>query len=163
MSDMNLCIFQGNLTRDPESKTVNGKDGEITVVRFTIAVNASRAANAKAVFVDCEAWGKDADTIAKFFTKGKPIRVLTEQMTDVYDDKDGKKVYRTKHRVNPGGFSFVNTGKPAGEEGETTTETEGDKPAAKPTAKTTTKAATKTAKKPEPEVEESDSDEDIPF
>lgn len=158
MSDMNLCIFQGNFVKDPESRTVNTQKGESTVAKFTIAVNSGRK-DAKALFVDCEVWGDDADRIVKFFTKGKPIRVYTEQVTDVYDDKEGKKVYRTKHRVN--NFFFVNSGKPEGEEGAPAPAEPASRPAA---AKTAGKPATRKATpKPEPESDDEGDDEEIPF
>jgi single-strand DNA-binding protein len=154
MSDMNLCIFEGNLTRDPELSQA----GETNVVRFTIAVNTKRGkGKERTAFADCEAWDKGAELIAKHFEKGKPIRVFAEYITDKYTDKEGKTVYRHKYRVNE--FFFVNRG--AG-----TAQTEGGEEAPKSTAPkaSTTKTTRKPAPKPEPEDDgDGDDDQDIPF
>jgi single-strand DNA-binding protein len=158
MSDMNLCIFEGNLTRDPELSQA----GETSVVRFTVAVNTKRGkGKERTAFADCEAWDKGAELIAKHFEKGKPIRVFAECLTDKYE-KDGKTVYRTKFRVNE--FFFVNRGAGAGqtEGGEEAPSTPAPKSAA-PKA-STTKTTRKPAPKPEPEDDGGESgDEEIPF
>jgi single-strand DNA-binding protein len=161
MSDMNLCIFEGNLTRDPELSQA----GETNVVRFTIASNTKRGkGKERTAFVNCEAWDKGADLIAKHFKRGKPIRVFAECLTDKYE-KDGKTVYTTKFRVNE--FFFVSRGAGAdqtegGEEAPSTPTPKSAAPKAS-TTKTTRKA---TPKPPEPEDDgngDDQGDEEIPF
>jgi single stranded DNA-binding protein len=165
MSDMNLCIFQGNLTRDPEHRTVSTANGDVSVVTFTIAVNA-RGKNGKASFPRCEAWAEGADLIMKYFTKGKPIRVIAEHVTENFENKDGERVFRDKFRVKE--FNFVNSGRPQGEAGESGgeegEEEETKKPAPKaepkkPTAAPAKGGNAKTSNRRKAE----DDDGDIPF
>lgn len=162
MSDMNLCIFQGNLTRDPETREV----GNGSVTKFSIAVNSGFGNNRKSIYVECEAWDKTGEFVAQYFKAGKPIRVYTELAVDSYE-KDGVKVNRSKYRVDKA--FFVNTGKAdedkAGED-------ESEKPKTKTAAKKgadTKPAATRTTRTPKPKQEEpeedggDDDDSSIPF
>lgn len=106
--NFNKVLLAGNLTRDPELKHV----GESAVCGFSIAVNEkwtdSRSGEKKesVSFIDCEAWGKTAESIAKYFNKGKPIFVEGKMKQDTWEDKtDGSK--RSKIKVNVLGFQFV--------------------------------------------------------
>jgi single stranded DNA-binding protein len=160
MSDMNICLFEGNLTKDPVVRTVPGKNGDVSVVNFTIAVNTRFGKQEKTTYINCEAWDKGADVIAKHFHKSKAIRVQAEHVTDKYE-KDGQTVYREKFRVKE--FFFVNRGK--SEDGEGQEEPVVEEPTPAPAAaKTTTRATTTktTGKRNQPPVEEND-DQDIPF
>jgi len=67
---MNLVVINGNLVKDP----FVGKNG---VVAITVANNEYAGKNKdKAVtFVDCLAFQRTGENIAKYFEKGKPILV----------------------------------------------------------------------------------------
>lgn len=66
---MNKVILRGRLTRDPETRTTqNGKSW----CRFCVAVD-RRGKDAGADFINCVAWDKTADLVAKWWTKGKEI------------------------------------------------------------------------------------------
>lgn len=66
---MNKVILRGRLTRDPETRTTqNGKSW----CRFCVAVD-RRGKDAGADFINCVAWDKTADLVAKWWTKGKGI------------------------------------------------------------------------------------------
>ena len=77
MSSFNRVILMGNLTRDPEMRqTQNGT----SICRFSIAVNRSFSSQDgsqrdETCFVDIDSFGRTAENIAKYFTKGKPILV----------------------------------------------------------------------------------------
>ncbi len=117
-SFVNKCMFIGNLTRDPELIAV----GDTQKCRFGLAVNGRPYTNKAGektqdtLFVDCEAWSKGAELIAKFFTKGKPIVIVDSEMRlDQWEDKnDGSK--RSKHylRVNEFAFPPKNAGAESG-------------------------------------------------
>lgn len=81
---MNIVILTGRLTADPEHKlTANGRE----VTSFTIAVN--RYENITDYF-DCQAWGKTAEFIHRYFSRGKRIGVQGEINIDIKKDQTGK-------------------------------------------------------------------------
>ena len=64
---MNIVAIKGNLAKDPYV----GKSG---MVGITVAVNEYVSKGEKnVVFIDCIAFKKVAENIAKFFKKGKPV------------------------------------------------------------------------------------------
>lgn len=75
----------GNLTRDPELKTVGG---DKTVVSFGIARNENKGGESVPKFFDVEAWGKTAEFIGKYFAKGKPIHIQGRLDYQSWPDKD---------------------------------------------------------------------------
>ena len=82
---MNKQNFSGRLVADPQLKNV----GEKQVCSFRMAVN-GRTKNDPAVFIDCEAWGKPAEVIARYCPKGKKLEVATRLRQHTYE-KDGQK------------------------------------------------------------------------
>lgn len=90
---MNKWTGTGRLTKDVElATTSNG----VSVARFTIAVN-RRFTNAdgerEADFINCVAWRKTAEILAKYCQKGDRIGVVGELQTRSYEAKDGSKRY----------------------------------------------------------------------
>ena len=86
------CFFGiGRLTRDPESRTIPSTG--TNVVTFTIAINRAYKRDV-ADFINCQAWGKTAEIIAKYVHKGDQIGVQGELHIDKYEDK-----YYTKINV----------------------------------------------------------------
>ena len=93
----------GNLTRDPEMRTLNG---DKKVVSFGVASNRTVAGNKKTTFIDCEAWEKTAELIATHFKKGDPILVHGTIEQDEWTDKtSGDKKTKMKFRVSR--FDFI--------------------------------------------------------
>lgn len=87
---MNKCIFTGNLTRDPETRTTqNG----ITVCSFTIAVNRRmRSDGAQDTdFISITAWRQLGELCAKYLSKGKKCAVTGSLQTRTYEAQDGSK------------------------------------------------------------------------
>lgn len=99
---MNKVILIGRLTRDPEQRTTtSGK----TVTRFTLAVDRPGTdGNKSADFIGCVAFGKTAETIARYMAKGRQCGVEGNIKTGSYE-KDGHKVYTTDVWVDR--FEFV--------------------------------------------------------
>lgn len=86
---MNVIMITGRLTRDPESRmTQSGKE----VVNFCVAVNRV-GKDAGADFVNCVAFGKQAEVIGKYFIKGMKIDLTGRLQTGSYTDKNGNKVF----------------------------------------------------------------------
>lgn len=98
----------GNLTRDPELR--NTQTGT-TVVNISIAVGSvfyDKNGNKQdeVCFIECVAFGRVAENIAKFFNKGKPILIEGRLKLDQWEDKEtGKK--RSKHVGIIESFQFV--------------------------------------------------------
>lgn len=88
---MNHIVIKGRLTRSPELKDVNGKNGSTSICSFSVAVN--RRFGEETDFFDCQAWGKTAELVNKFFQKGQEILVQGEMQCNPYENKEGKKVY----------------------------------------------------------------------
>ena len=94
--NLNKMMLAGNLTRDPELKfTPNGTP----VLDFGIAVNhrwRDDAGNLKedTYFGDCRAWGKQAESIAQHFHKGKPIFIEGRLAQEKWIDKETQKERR---------------------------------------------------------------------
>jgi single-strand DNA-binding protein len=114
---MNLAIIKGNLTRDPELKyTPKGT----AVCKCSVAVNEVWKTEAgekqeRVHFFDLEAWGRTAETIAQYFTKGKPILIQGKLKQDTWDDREtGQK--RSKVKITIDSFEFCGDTK-AGSEG----------------------------------------------
>ena len=92
---MNKVEIVGRLTRDVEIRTT--ESGTVTA-RFSIAVS-RRFKNVEGVyeadFINCVAFGKTAEFIEKYFSKGSMIGVTGRIQTGSYTNKDGQKVYTT--------------------------------------------------------------------
>lgn len=96
---INKAIIVGNLTRDPELKSL--PSGQ-KVCSFSVATNRTwkDANGAKQEAVDYHniaCFGKQADIVATWMKKGSQIYVEGRLTTRSWDDKDsGKKMYRTE-------------------------------------------------------------------
>ena len=92
---LNRCTIQGNLCRDVElSQTSNGG----TYLRNTIACqrNYSKEGQEKqSDFINIVAYGKSAEFIKNYFTKGSQILIEGRIQTGSYEKQDGTKAYTT--------------------------------------------------------------------
>ncbi len=108
MSSFNKVMLMGNLTRDPQMKmlpsnSVVAEFGLATTRRYRTAGGEDREETA---FVDCSAFGRQAEVINQFCKKGKPIFVEGRLKYDTWDDKQsGAK--RNKLSVVVESFQFV--------------------------------------------------------
>lgn len=103
MSNLNQVILQGNLVKDPE---IVG--AEQNVARFTIAVNSGYGEHKSTAFVDCVAFGKQVETIKKFFTKGKQVIIRGSLTQNKWEDKEGNTRSKIEVRLETfEGFFFA--------------------------------------------------------
>lgn len=92
----------GHVGQEPEIKTF---DGGKKVVNFTLATNEVYK-NEKGEKVEqtewhrVSAWGKVADIIEKYVTKGKEIAIEGKLTHRSYDDKNGEKRFITEVVAN---------------------------------------------------------------
>lgn len=92
---LNKVMLIGNLTRDPEIKTV----GDSQVTSFSIATNESykdKQGNKvdKAEYHNIVAWGKLANIISQYCTKGSKVYIEGKLETQSWE-KEGVKQYKT--------------------------------------------------------------------
>lgn len=85
---MNCVQIVGRLCKAPELRT----NGDTTVTKFSVAVD-RRFKKDEADFISCVAFGKTAEFIDKYFSKGNRIGITGEWRTGSYTNKDGNKVY----------------------------------------------------------------------
>lgn len=94
MADINTCTFTGRLGSDVELKqTQAGK----SVARFRLAVNGYKQDDTS--WLDFEAWGKTAETIAQYRHKGDTVGLTAHAVVDNWE-KDGVKHSRVKFVVD---------------------------------------------------------------
>ena len=92
----------GNVGNDPEIKSF---DGGKKLAKLTIATNESYKNEKGEKVEDTQwhnviAWGKTADIIEKYVTKGKEIAIEGKLTHRSYEDKNGEKRYVTEIIVN---------------------------------------------------------------
>ena len=56
-------------------------------------------------FVDCEAWGRQAEVMAQYLSKGRPVMIQGRLKLDSWQDKDGGN--RSKLKVVVENFQFL--------------------------------------------------------
>ena len=88
----------GNLGKDPE--IVNLESGK-TLAKFSIATNDSYKNAQGEKVTDTQwhnivAWGKTAQIVEKYVTKGKEVAIEGKLTTRSWEDKDGMKRYITE-------------------------------------------------------------------
>ena len=107
MASYNRVILMGNLTRDPELKTL---PSQTVVCDFALAVNrrwkdAEGGDREEVLFIDCAAFGKTGQTIGESLTKGRPIHIEGRLKFEQWEQEDGQR--RSKIRVVVEQFRFV--------------------------------------------------------
>ncbi len=109
MPNFNKCYLMGNLTRDIELRHTSGNQA---VANLGLAINrrwksADGQDREEVTYVDCEAWGRTAETLAKYLQKGRPVFIEGRLKLDTWEDKEGKK--QSKIRVVVEGFQFIDS------------------------------------------------------
>ena len=83
---MNKIIVTGNLTKDAELRyTANDK----AYSKFCIANNEGYGENQKTNFFNCTLWGKSAENLNRFLTKGQKVLITGKVEINDYKDKEG--------------------------------------------------------------------------
>ena len=104
----NKIILLGNLTKSPE---LSQTQGGTSICTASIAVNECRVdrdgnKTESAVFVDIKAFGRTAENISKYFSKGKPILVEGRLAQESWQDKQTG-AHRSKHLTIVDRFDFI--------------------------------------------------------
>jgi len=108
MASFNKVILMGNLTRDPELRyTPKGT----AIARIGLAVNRTWRTETgeqkeEVTFVDVDAFGRQAETLAQYLKKGSPILVEGRLRLHTWEDKQTNQK-QSKLRVDLENFRFV--------------------------------------------------------
>ena len=82
---MNLFTFTGNLGRDAELRQA----GQTQVAKFSVGVKAGYGEKATTLWVNCELWGKQAESLSGYLLKGKQVGITGELSQRSYTKADG--------------------------------------------------------------------------
>ena len=148
MASYNKVILVGNLTRDPQLSYL---PSQTPVVELGLAVNRrwrgqDNQQREETCFVDCRAYGKQAETLNQYVRKGNPILIEGRLQFDQWEGQDGSK--RSKHRVIVERFQFL--GAPGGGRGAIPDAADARSAQAPPTAATNEEPSRESAAVPEP-------------
>lgn len=107
----------GNLTRDPELRTLSSGT---SVAEVAIALNRKFTSNGEkkeeTTFVDVVFWGKQAEILGQYAKKGRQLYVEGRLTQDSWEDNEGNK--RTKIKITGEDFEFIGgSGQPSEKEG----------------------------------------------
>lgn len=90
----NKVILIGNLTKDIELKQMQSG---MVLTSFDIAVARAfknkQTGEAETDFIRCQAWGKTAEFLSRYFSKGKAVVVEGDLRNNNYTDQNGVKHY----------------------------------------------------------------------
>ena len=100
MGSVNKVILVGNLGRDAELRYTPGGAAVSTLSLATTEVFKDREGQKKedTQWHRVILWGKTAESLTEYLTKGKQIYVEGRLQTRQWDDKDGNKRYTTEIR-----------------------------------------------------------------
>lgn len=99
---LNRVMLLGNLGADPELKMTGGGQA---VLKMRLATTESyldrnRTRQERTEWHNVVVWGKRAEALSKFLTKGTRLFVEGGLRTSSYEDRDGNKRYRTEVVAN---------------------------------------------------------------
>jgi single-strand DNA-binding protein len=95
---LNRVMLMGNLGADPELRVTSGGQ---SVLKLRLAtsetyLDKNRVRQERTEWHSVVVWGKRAEALGKFLTKGSRLFVEGGLRTSSYDDKEGNKRYRTE-------------------------------------------------------------------
>jgi len=102
----NRILLKGNLTRDPEYKTISNANGDSDLVAFRVAVNENIGGREETVYFDIDGWNshsKYAQSV--LLSKGDRVIIDGRIRQREWTDKNGSA--RTSFSVVPNTFSKV--------------------------------------------------------
>ena len=108
---LNKAILMGRLTRDPELRHTQSN---MAVCSFSLAIDRGRKdqnGERQTDFIDCVAWGRQAEFVAQWFTKGSMAIVVGRIQSRRWQDQNGNN--RTAIEVIATRFPSVKRRNPA--------------------------------------------------
>lgn len=108
--NFNKVILMGRLTRDPE---VRFTGNNMAIAKIGLAMTrrwkgADGQIKEEPIFVDCDAFGKTAEAMGKYLSKGRPVFIEGHLRLDQWQDKTSGE-NRSKLKVVIDTFQFVDS------------------------------------------------------
>lgn len=100
---MNVHVLAGNIGADPRLNSINGQQGPISVLNFSLAVQKrQKGQDGKylTLWVECSLWGTRADALAPYLKKGSKVTVTGESDVETYQANDGSVRAKMTLRIN---------------------------------------------------------------
>lgn len=101
---MNVLTIAGNIGQQPRLASINGQQGPISVLNFSVAVKKRQKDPATGeygtLWVECSVWGARADALAKFLTSGTKVSVSGEADISSYQNAQGVTIPKLTLRAN---------------------------------------------------------------
>ncbi len=157
MASYNKVILMGNLTRDPEMRYI---PSGTAVTNFGLAMNErytdrqTGEQKESPCFVEITAWGRQAEIVNEYLTKGSPVFLEGALKFDSWEAEDGSK--RNRLSVTAFRIQLIGGRRDGDEMG-------GGYADAEPAAAPTQSAPYQDAPAPEASGAASSTDDDIPF
>lgn len=110
---LNVVAISGNLTRDPELRATGSG---MQILKLGVAVNERVKVNDewtdKAHFIDCVMFGKRAESVSNYLSKGSKVAIKGRLSYSTWESKDGEK--RSKLEVIVDDIEFLSRGQQSG-------------------------------------------------
>ena len=99
---LNRVMLLGNLGADPELRMTNGGQAvlKLRLATSETYLDRNKVRQERTEWHSVVVWGKRAEALGKFLTKGSRVFVEGGLRTSTYDDKEGNKRYRTEIVAN---------------------------------------------------------------
>lgn len=96
---MNKVVITGRLVRNPELR--KNESGSVNC-KFSVAVNRplAKEGTQDVDFLNCSVWGKQAENLCKYQSKGSLVAIEGEMRADNYNDNEGNTRTYTYIHVN---------------------------------------------------------------
>lgn len=104
---MNRATFIGNLTRDPETRTIQKLGNETTVTNFTVAASHGFGDYKHVEFIRISAWNGLGKTCAQYLQKGNKVFVAGPVTPNAYINSEGVAVGGLELRLEE--IEFLNS------------------------------------------------------
>jgi len=105
---MNKVVLIGRLTKDPELRYTPGTGTAVSTITLAVDRYNSKTQQREADFIPVVVYGKQAESLANYLSKGSPAAVSGRIQTRSYDAKDGTKRYVTEVVADvPSGVQFL--------------------------------------------------------
>ncbi len=96
---MNRAAFIGNLTRDPETRTIQKMNNETTVTNFTVAASHGYGDYKQTTFIRVAAWNGLGKNCAQYLRKGSKVFIAGPISVNAYIGSDGNPVGNLELRL----------------------------------------------------------------
>ena len=100
MVKINKVVLTGRMVKDPELKFIQNTGTATTTITLAVDKYNAKTKEREADFINVVVWGKQAENLAEYTTKGSQIGVSGRIQTRSYEAKDGTKRYVTEVVAN---------------------------------------------------------------